>query len=332
MDQTGELHVVVGATGGTGSALLRELVLRRKRAVAVSRSGRAVVPEGVEVLAGDATDGPRMREVCRGATVVYNCVNPPFTRWEEDFPRIMESTIEATEAAGAKYVFADDTWMYGRVRGPMTEDTPHRPVSRKGALRARLAETLLDAHASGRVRAVIGRGAELYGPGVESVLGANLFAAAVKGKRAMWIGDLDLPLTPLFIEDFARGLATLGEREEALGEVWHIPTAGTVTGRQFVRMVYEAAGARFRVRAVGSRTVRLLGLFLPLARQGAELVYQFEQPFVVDSAKFEQAFGASPTPHPEAVRRTYEWYRGKPAVETDRPWWREVLGYGHPSR
>lgn len=103
--------------------------------------------------------------------------------------------IEGAAGAGAKLVFADETWMYGKVDGPMTEDLPYRPISNEGVLRAWLAEMLLHAHARGKVRATIGRASELYGPAVRSVLGEILFGAALKGKKAHWIGDLDVPLT-----------------------------------------------------------------------------------------------------------------------------------------
>ncbi|MDP9436562.1 MAG: NAD-dependent epimerase/dehydratase family protein, partial [Actinomycetota bacterium] len=179
MDDAERVHVVVGASGGTGRALVRELVRRGRTVRAVNRSGRADAPPGVEVVAADATDPDRMREVCRGAGVVYNLVNPPFTRWREDLPKAVDGTLAGAEAAGARLVFADDTWMYGRVTAPMTEDLPPRSVSDKGVLRAWLAERVLAAHAAGRVRTVVGRAPELYGPAVESVLGRPLFGPAV---------------------------------------------------------------------------------------------------------------------------------------------------------
>jgi hypothetical protein len=74
-------------------------------------------------------------------------------------------------------------------------------------------------------------------------------------------------MTPTFIEDFARGLAMLGEREEALGEVWHVPTAELTTGRQCVRTIFEECGEDAKVGMVGSRLAKALGLFWPLARE-----------------------------------------------------------------
>jgi nucleoside-diphosphate-sugar epimerase len=168
---------------------------------------------------------------------------------------------------------------------------------------------VLSAHARGDVGCVIGRGAELYGPRVESLLGANLFGAVPAGRRAHWIGDPDLPVTPLFIGDFARGLAVLGERPEALGRAWHVPHPPPLTGREFVGLIAAAAGTRPRTTGHGTATVRALGLVSSLAREGAELVYQFEQPFVVDGSRFVDAFGGRATPHEEGVRQTLAWYR-----------------------
>src|SRR4028118_2014846 len=195
MTESDGLHVVVGATGATGRVVVRQLAARGKRVRAVNRTGRVPVPEGVEALAADATDPVSMREVCRGAAVVYHCAMPPFRRWVELFPPMMEAVIEGASSADARLVFADDTWMYGKVEGPMTEELPHRPVSGKGLLRAWLAEMLMHAHDRGRVRATIGRAGELYGPAVESVLGRNLFGAALRGRKARYIGDPDGPRT-----------------------------------------------------------------------------------------------------------------------------------------
>jgi nucleoside-diphosphate-sugar epimerase len=332
MGETNDLHVVIGASGGTGSVLVRELVARGRRVRAINRSGRVEVPGGVEVVAADAADPAQMRAACRGAAVVYNCVNPPLAAWPTLFPRVMGATIAGAAAAGAILVFADDTWMYGPPTGPLTEDHPQRPVGRKGALRARLAATLLEAHRRGDVRAVIGRAPELYGPKVESLLGPNLFGAALAGRTARWVGALDAPHTPLFIDDFARGLATLGERPEALGAAWHIPVAPPITGRAFVHRIFEEAGRSPRVGAIGRPAIRALGLVVPVAREANELLYQFEAPYVVDSSKFARAFGGAATPHREGVRRTLAWYRQQAAAGVAPPWWRDLLHQGRPGR
>ena len=328
---TDQLHVVVGATGGTGSALVRMLACAGVRVRAVARSLPQVLPAGVEAASADALDLASMREVCKGAAVVYNCVNPPFTQWHALFPRVMNNLIVAAGRADAVLVFADDTWMYGPPTGPLTEEHPQRPAGVLGALRAQLAATLLEAHRQGSVRAAIGRASELYGPGVESLLGANLFESAIRGRRMFWPGSLESALNPTYIDDFAGGLMTLGTRDEALGQVWHMPTAAPITGREFVQLLVAEAGTQSPVTALNRVLVQMLALVWPVARQGAELIYQFDAPYVVDAEKFRRAFGSTPTPYLDGIRQTLSWYRqsmGNRHSRTGSGWWQTMRRYG----
>jgi nucleoside-diphosphate-sugar epimerase len=305
-----KIHVVVGATGGTGRALVRELLRRGRRVRAVNRSGTAAMPAGVDVVAGNALDAASMVAACRDAGVVYNAVNPPLPRWREDFPAAIDGTLAGAEAAGARMVFVDDTWMYGKVTGPMTEDLPPRPVSDKGLLRAWLAERVLAAHAQGRVETVIGRATELYGPAVESLLGRNLFGPAVGRGPGLWIGKFDEPLAPTFIDDFAYGLADLAEREGTLGQAWHIPTPPAVTAREFIRLISTEIQRPLPVRRIGPNLIRVLGAVSPVAREGAEMLYQFQQPHVVDASRYLAVVGpGSVTDYRAGIRRTLAWYR-----------------------
>ena len=216
MSENGDLHVVFGASGGAGGAIVRELVSRGKRVRAVTRSGGGDLPTGVEAVRADAADTVGARQACAGATVVYHAVNVPYPAWAETLPPVMDGLIDAAGAAGATLVYADNLYAYGPVDRPMTEEMPPAATTRKGQLRARLAETLLAAHRAGTVRAVIGRGSDYYGPGVrQSAAGERLFPAVLSGGKAMWAGSLDQPHSLTFIDDFARVLVTLGEREEA---------------------------------------------------------------------------------------------------------------------
>ncbi|MGY1828340.1 NAD-dependent epimerase/dehydratase family protein [Blastococcus sp. SYSU DS0541] len=316
MADADKVHVVVGASGGTGRALVRELVGRGRRVRAVNRSGRMALPPGVEVMAADATDARRMQEVCRGAGVVYNAVNPPFVQWRDAFPAAVDGVLAGAEAADARMVFVDDTWMYGRVTEPMTEDMPYRPVSCKGVLRAWLAERVLAAHTSGRVRTVIGRAPELYGPAVESVLGRNLFGPALGKGPVLWVGDMDQPLGPMFIDDFAHGLADLGEQEVALGKSWHLPTPSPTTARGFLDLLSAQAQRPLHVLRLGAATARVLGLAWPVLREGAEMLYQFRQPHSVDATAYRTAVGPGQvTSYADGIDATLQWY----AYTSSRP-------------
>jgi nucleoside-diphosphate-sugar epimerase len=157
----------------------------------------------------------------------------------------------------------------------------------------------------------IGRSSDYYGPGgANSVVGDILFGAATKGKRARWLGRMDLPHSLNYLPDVARALAILGARPEAPGEVWHLPAAESVTGQVFVELIAAALGRPVKVTATSRTALRLAGLFDPRARESAELLYQWERPFVLDASKFQRAFGPlAPTPHPQAVAATVAWFR-----------------------
>jgi nucleoside-diphosphate-sugar epimerase len=311
MNVADQLHVVVGATGGAGGALVSELAGRGDRVRAVSRKPPADLPEGVEPLAADAADPAQTRAACQGATVVYHCVQPPYERWAAEFPTLTQSIADAAAGAGARLVYADNLYAYGPVDGPITEDLPARATTRKGRVRALMAERLLAAHRAGTLRVVIGRSSDYYGPGgANSAVGEILFGAAAEGRRARWLGRLDVPHSLNYLPDVARALATLGTRPEAPGEIWHLPAAEPVTGQAFVELIASALGRPVKVTATPRLALRLAGLFDPRARESAELLYQWERPFVLDASKFQHAFGPfQPTPHPQAVATTVAWFQ-----------------------
>jgi nucleoside-diphosphate-sugar epimerase len=308
---TTERHVIFG-TGPVGMAVMRALVVQHKPVVMVNRSGRAQVPGGVQVLKGDATDPASTRPLCAGATVVYNCTNAPYTEWPTRFPPLQAGILEGAAAAGAKLVSAENVYMYGPTDVPLTEDLPYRARTRKGLVRAQMAQTLLEAHRSGKVRVAIGRASDFFGPVVlDSMAGERMFAAALAGKRVQLLGSLDVPHTFTYIDDFGQALATLGERDETLGQAWHIPNAPAVTTRAFLQMVFEEAGRPFNVAVAPGILIRAMGLLDPMMRELAEMLYEFEQPFIIDHSKYAQAFGDHSTPLREAIHQTVAWFRAR---------------------
>ena len=307
------LHVVFGATGAIGGAVVDELLRKGRRVRAVSRGGRA--PAGAEGVAADAADTPQAAAAAAGAAVVYHCANPPYTKWPELFPALTRSILGAAESCGGKLVFSDNLYAYGPVDGPLREDLPAIAHGRKGRVRVEMAAELLGAHRLGRARVVIGRASDYYGPrGTGSTAGETVFGRILAGNKPQWPGRLDQPHTFHFLPDIARGLLVLADRPEADGQVWHLPAAGPLTAQRFFDMIAEAAGQPVPVHAsVASPAVlAVAGVFSPLLREIRETAYQFRAPFVIDASKFEAAFGRlEPTPHHDAVQRTVAWYRSR---------------------
>src|ERR1700693_6320399 len=221
---------VIFGTGPLGHAVARWLASTGAQVRMVNRSGKAHAPTGAEVVAADATDPAASRRACEGAEVVYHCATGAYGRWSEFLPPLMNGIIEGAAAAEAKLVYGDNLYGYGPVDGPLREDLPYRPIGPNTRTRADVATTLMNAHAAGKVRAAIGRASDFYGPFArQSKSGDLIFGRALAGNPAQVVGDPDEPHTYSFIDDFAAGLVTLAQREEALGQVWHTPNAETVT-------------------------------------------------------------------------------------------------------
>jgi nucleoside-diphosphate-sugar epimerase len=307
------LHVVFGATGAMGSAVVTELVHAGRAVRAVSRNGQAL--DGAHGVAADVSDPNQTARAAAGASVIYHCASPPYAQWPELFPALTRSILDAAESSGAKLVFADNLYAYGPVDGPLREDLPAVAAGRKGRTRVEMAAQLLAAHRNGQARVVIGRASDYYGPhGTRSTAGETVFGRILAGKKPQWTGRLDQPHTFHYLPDIARGLLVLADRREADGQVWHLPAAGPLTAQQFFDMIAKAAGHPVPVHAsiANPAMLAVAGIFSPLLREMRETTYQFRAPFVIDASKFDAAFGhLEPTPHRDAVQRTVAWYRSR---------------------
>ena len=301
---------VVFGTGPLGLAVARHLAAAGKPVRLVNRSGNAPAPQGADLVAADATDLAASRKVCEGATVVYHCATGTYGRWAQFLPPLMNGIIEGASAAGAKLVYADNLYAYGLVDGPITENLPYRPVGPNTRARADVATTLMSAHAAGKIRATIGRASDFYGPHArQSTAGDGIFARGLAGKGAQVLGDPDTLHTYTFIDDFAAGLVALAEHDEALGEVWHVASAETVTTRRFVEMVFATLQRPATLQPAPKLAINLLAFFVPAMAAVKETSYQREHPWVVDHSKFSRAFGSRPTPHEQAISLTLDWFQ-----------------------
>ena len=313
---TSPRHVIFGS-GAVGLATYEALRRRGESVRIVNRSGHAAVPDDIEVVRGDARDPAFTVGVGEGAAVVYQTLNPPYPEWSSQFPALQAGVLAAAEAAGARLVSMENVYMYGRPNGrPLTEDRPHDAHTKKGRLRGRMARDLLAAHAAGRVEVAIGRASDYFGPrgGAQSNLGDRVFPAALEGRTATVLGDLDQPHTYSYIPDIGEALAVLGEHADAPGQVWHLPNdPDTRSTRQLVETIYELAGAsKTKVRRVPTLLLRLLALRNPTLRELLEMQYQFEEPFVVDSSLITSKLDVAATPVDQALDDTLATYRSAP--------------------
>jgi nucleoside-diphosphate-sugar epimerase len=303
-----ELHVVFG-TGALGKWTARELVRLGKQVRMVSHSGKAHprIPAEAEVVRGDAYDTKHNIEVTKGAETVYQCAQPQYHEWAEKFPPMQKAILNAASANGAKFIVGDNLYMYGDTNGqPIREDMPYQAHTKKGKVRGEMSTAVMDAHRTGKVRAAIGRASNFFGPD-DSAVTSFAIRPALAGKSVNLLGRTDQPHTFSYVADFGKLLATLGTREEALGQIWFTPSPAPVTQVELVKIMEEELGHKVKFMAAGKMMLSMLGLFAPTLRESVEMLYEWEKPFIMDSSKAEKAFGWQGTSLKDAMHATIEW-------------------------
>jgi nucleoside-diphosphate-sugar epimerase len=308
-------HLILGA-GQIGPEIARQLAAAGESVAVATRSGRDPGIPGVTSVRVDASDPAQVRDAAVGAAVTCFACQPAYTDWPQGFPPLVEGVLGGLRGTGTRLVVVDNLYAYGPTAGrPITEDLPWAATTRKGAVRARMATRFLEAHRAGDVPVAIGRASDFFGAGaVESSAGERFFDPILTGKVVRVIGDPDLLHSHTFLPDFARALIELGRRDEAIGEVWHVPTAEAVSVRRFAQLAAAAAGTTPKIAPTSKPMLRLAGLFVPILREIPEMWYEFAEPFVLDSSKIQRAFGLRPTPLEESIPATVEWYRDRAAT------------------
>ncbi|HKO28336.1 MAG TPA: NAD-dependent epimerase/dehydratase family protein, partial [Solirubrobacteraceae bacterium] len=307
-------HVVLGA-GAVGMAIAEALARRGESVRVVNRSGLGKPLAGLQSVTGDVTNPAFAAASTHGAHVIYQALNPPYHRWAQEFPDLQAAAIAAAQTAGARLVVMDNVYMYGRPNGrPFTEDHSADAHTRKGRVRAAMSRDLMAAHDAGRVQVTVGRASDFFGPraGKQSLIGDWVIPPALANKPASVIGNPDMPHTYTFIPDIGENLVRLGESDDALGRIWHLPSPETRTTRDVIALVYQAAGTKPRLKITPAWQMRALGLVNRTVREINEMRYEFDEPFIVDATRAETELGLRATPLADAVDQTVRWYRAKP--------------------
>ena len=289
---------ILGAGGAIGNELVKLLAAKNQPFRLVGRNPKPT-PGATETLAADLTDKDQTIRAVAGSSVVHLLVGLKYDHklWQEVWPRIMSNTIEACKRARAKLLFFDNVYMYGKVSGPMTEETPFNPCSKKGEIRAKIATTLINEWKSGGLVAMIARSADFYGPdtrnGVPNLL---VFEPFAKKQKASWLVNDSVPHSFTYTPDAAQSLVQLAERATAWNQTWHVPaTPNPLTGKEFVALAAKELGVAPRYRVLSRPMLRIAGWFDPLVAESYEMLYQSDSPYLFDSSKFAREFGFAGT-------------------------------------
>jgi nucleoside-diphosphate-sugar epimerase len=298
---------ILGAGGDVGGKLAKLLAAKNEPFRLVGRHPSQVAG-ATETVSADITDREQTIRAVAGSSVVHLLVGLKYDHkvWQELWPRIMSNVIEACKRAGARLIFFDNVYMYGKVSGPMTEETPFNPCSRKGEIRAKIATTLIDAWKSGDLTGMIARAADFYGPETDNgMVNVLVFAPFSQKKKASWLVNDAVPHSYTYTPDAAESLVQLADRATAWNQTWHLPTAPKPpTGREMVTLAAKEFGVALKYRVLSRPMLRLAGWFNQPIAESYEMLYQSDSPYLFDSGKFAREFGFAGTPYADGIRAT----------------------------
>jgi nucleoside-diphosphate-sugar epimerase len=306
------LHTILGAGGAIGNNLLDVLIKNGEDIRLVSRKHRPAA--GAESVEANVLDKDALAKALNGSGVVYLLIGIDYSAssWEHNWPIIMQNVIEACASQNIPLVFFDNVYMYGLVEGEMNEQTPFHPNSRKGKVRAQIANMLLEATSSGKLKSIIARSADFYGPHSAQVsfLHQLVIGRHMDGKKAQWMLNAKMPHTFTYAPDAARALYLLASDESAFGKTWHLPsTSPAPTGEDLIQLSAIICNAPREIQTISKWLLRLLGIFVPVLRESIEMLYQYENPYHFNSDAFQKKYNFNPTSYQQGIQETVDFYR-----------------------
>jgi len=300
-------QTILGSGGAIGIELARALKEYTNEIRLVSRNPQKV-NETDELFSADLLDPENVMEAIKGSSIVYVTVGFPYSYkiWKLNWPKFIKNVIDACAEQQCKLVFFDNIYMYDldSLNG-MNEETPINPPGKKGKIRAEIADMILDNINKGKLKALIARSADFYGPGIKntSMLTETVFKPFSEGKKANWMGSVNFKHSFTYTPDAGKATALLGNTENAYNQVWHLPTAeNPYTGEEWIGAIAKEMGIKPKYQVLSKFMLKTLGLFIPVMREMPEMMYQYNRDYVFDSSKFLKHFDFKVTTYIDGIR------------------------------
>jgi len=301
------MQTVLGSSGIIGKELAKALPQYTNKIRLVSRNPKKI-NEIDEIFKADLLNAGETMKAVEGSEVVYLTIGLPYdiNVWRTQWPSLMRNVIEACRNNNSKLVFFDNVYSYGKVNGWMTEETPIKPDSEKGKVRAELSEMILKEVKLGNLTAIIAKAADFYGPETPlSFVNFMVFDNFKKGKKAQWFIDVNKKHSFTYTPDAGKGTAILGNTESAYNQIWHLPSnRNALTGKEFIELAAKEMGVKPEYTVVKKWMIQMLSVFNKIVKESAEMIYQNDSDYLFDSTKFEKAFNYQPISYDQGILNT----------------------------
>jgi nucleoside-diphosphate-sugar epimerase len=305
------MQTILGAGGAAGTELAKQLISYTNKIRIVSRNPKKV-NDSDETMALDLSNQSNLETAIKESEIVYVTIAFEYNSkvWKEKWPPFMNNLIELCKKHNSKIVFVDNMYMYDpNYLSNMTEETPIKPVSEKGKVRAEIFKMLMSAVNRSEITALVARGADFYGPGVVgSYLTQPVINNLTKDKNPQWLGKLDVIHNFTYNKDIGHALALLGNTPSAYNQIWHLPTTTIkLTSRKWIELFLKEMNKQKKIQAIPTFMLGILGFFIPVLKELKDISYQVENDYFFNSNKFNSHFNFTPTSPEEGVRATINY-------------------------
>ena len=300
------MQTILGAGGGAGTEITRELSNYTKKIRIVNRNPKKV-NDTDQLFKADLTDPKQLDDAVKGSEIVYVTIGFPYSIkvWRELWPMFMRNLIDSCSTYKTKIVFVDNVYMYDpKYLSNMTEETPMNPISKKGTVRMEIARMLMDAVEKNKVEAIIARAPDFYGPAVTtSMLYQTVYLKLINDKNPQWLGKLDVIHNYIYSKDIGRAVALLGNTPDAFNQIWHLPTTNIkLSNGQWIELMMQAMNKQKKIQTMPDWMISTLGVFVPILKELQDVGYQFKQDYFFNSGKFNKRFNFTPTSPEDGIK------------------------------
>ncbi|RSK29324.1 SDR family NAD(P)-dependent oxidoreductase [Bacillus sp. HMF5848] len=304
--------LVIGASGGMGYALVKELISRGVEVVAFAKSEQKLTSlykheAKIKIATGDALIVQDLLKAAEGVDVIFNAISFPYQEWKEKHPRCVDNIISVALNCNAKIAHVDNIYAYGKqAKRRVSESATKEPHTKKGKIRLTLEEKLLNSP----VPSLIVHFPDLYGPNANNTILHETLKSVANQKNSRFVGKLDVRREFLYTLDGAKAMVELALRQHTYDQNWNIPASHPITGEELISLFRDEIGYKGKIQTVSKGMIQLLALFSSGMREFLEMMYLTESPVILNGDKYEANIGNIPkTPYKEGLKQTLAWMK-----------------------
>lgn len=304
--------LVLGASGGMGYSIVKELSSRGTDVIAFARTKERLEQlfQGnprVTIFAGDIFRKDDLEAAAAGVDVIFHAANLPYPQWKEKLAQMMRNVLETAEKQSTKLAIVDNIYAYSRSAGKkVSESSPKNPHTQKGKIRLEV-EGIVN---HSKVKSLTVHFPDFYGPNAMSTLLHFTLQGVVHNKKTSYVGDPKIAREFIYTPDGAKAIVDLALTEEAYGKHWNIPAYDVITGEEVIEIIREITDYNKKVSTVTKNMIKFIGFFNSNMREAVEMFYLNEEPIVLSGEQYEKQIGSIPrTSYKEGLAQTIQYMK-----------------------